>query len=106
MQNSDISQILRMVVEGVVGLLVALVASTVGALNDNLERTLIDIRKTEVVITALRDQQIIMHNNLNRIEVIQRNNAESYNEIHTLLRSMLRVPNLGELNKAYMNSGR
>lgn len=101
MQDADRSALVRMVLEGVVSLLVMLVTWSVGNIKENLERTIVDLSAHQVVIQGLRDQALIMMNNINRIETIHRQNTDLITDLVIELRTRVRGQNAGELNKAY-----
>ena len=90
LQDSDRSAILRMVLLGLVDVLVMLIAIYVGGFRQSMERAAEERRKNDYAITALRDniaglrdQALVMHNNVNRLESILTRVSDQYNTLMT-----------------------
>ncbi len=92
MQDSDRSAILRMAIEGIITILLMLVTWSVGGIKENLERTVISLTSYKVTVEGLRDQALIMHNNINRLESIQWRNNELINDLISAYRTTVRTP--------------
>lgn len=86
MQNNDVSALVRMVLEGAIGLLVALLTYNVSAIKTDAERALANANAVNITVEGMRYQLQAQAAIIERIEAIQRRNSELIVEMKAMRR--------------------